>query len=435
MAGHPSLFISFGVGAAVALAAAILTWRVMGERRATTLAKRVELLHEENDRLRRLVDEAEKSRARASNQAERETIEKEVVAIRGLPFKNPVDYEVLDRRQIKETIARKLAEVFSEAEFEHLTLALVRLGLLEAEYPLRERYIELLGEQVAAFYDQHTHKLFMFEDASLDNSQNRIVLAHELTHALQDQHFGLKRLPLELKTNDDRAAAASALCEGDATLVMSEYMLKNMSLAVLKDNVTGMLAQNMEQLAKAPRYLREMLVFPYLRGQEFCTALFARGGYDAINRAYSQPPSSTAQILDPQKYLGEVRDEPVAIEWPDLHAGGQKPIADNVVGEMGIRILFSEWIDAAVGEQAGSGWRGDRYLCFDAGGALVWKSIWATPEEAVEFMAAGKQTLGKRYGAETERKIQWLTPQPNVVVLIDASDESWASALAEKFGT
>ncbi len=356
------------------------------------------------------------------------------MAIRGLPFKRPVDYQVLDRRQIKETIAGKLAEVFSETEFENITLALIRLGLLEPGYPLRERYVELLGEQVAAFYDQHTHTLFMFEDASLENAQNRIVLAHELTHALQDQHFGLNRLPLELKTNDDRAAAASALCEGDATLVMSEFMLKNMSLAALKDNVAGMLAQNMEQLAKAPRYLREMLVFPYLRGQEFCTALFSQGGYEAINRAYTEPPGSTAQILDPQKYVGSPREEPVLIEWPDLDASGQKPIADNVLGEMGIRILFAEWIDAATGERASQGWRGDRYLCFDGGRSLVWKSVWTTPGEAQEFIAAGKQTVAKRYGPDSKRQIRWTTPQPNVAVLIDAADERWAAILEKAFG-
>ena len=117
-----------------------------------------------------------------------------------------------------------------------MTEAMAAVGLLPEGFPLRQKYIDLLGEQVAAFYDQHAHKLFMYEDASLENAQNRVVLAHELTHALQDQHFGLKRLPLEIKTNDDRAAAASALVEGDATLVMSEYMLKNMSKQMLKDS-------------------------------------------------------------------------------------------------------------------------------------------------------------------------------------------------------
>src|SRR6185369_13065693 len=175
---------------------------------------------------------------------------------------------MLDRKQIKATIGGKIDEVFSEEEFAQIAVAYARLGLLPANYPLRAKYIDLLGEQVAAFYDQHQHKLFMFEDASLENSQNRVVLAHELTHALQDQHFDLRRLPLEIKDNDDRAAAASALIEGEATLVMSEYMLRNLNLAALKESVGATFGQDVAQLADAPPFLRESLIFPYMRGQE-----------------------------------------------------------------------------------------------------------------------------------------------------------------------
>ena len=219
----------------------------------------------------------------------------------------------------KRVAARRRSPIIEEGAADRRAL-----GLLPENYPLREKFVELLGEQVAAFFDQHQHKLFMYEDASLENSQNRVVLAHELTHALQDQHFGLKRLPLELKTNDDRAAAASALVEGDATLVMSEYMLKNLSLRAIKDNLATALSQDMKQLADAPRYLREMLVFPYLRGQEFAAALLARGGYDAVSRAYAEPPSSTAQILHPEEYLAEPREEPQPIEFANVAVRGRE---------------------------------------------------------------------------------------------------------------
>ena len=217
------------------------------------------------------------AKALAANKTQREAIEKQVVELRGLEFKKPVDYQVLNRKEIKQTIAAKLDEVFSEQEFREMTDAMAAVGLLPAKYPLREKYIDLLGEQVAAFYDQHKHKLVMYEDATLDNAQNRVVLAHELTHALQDQHFGLKKLPLEIKTNDDRAAAASALVEGDATLVMSEFMLKNLCRQMVKDSMIASFTQNMKQLETAPRFLREMLVFPYLRGQEFCAVALRSG--------------------------------------------------------------------------------------------------------------------------------------------------------------
>ncbi|MDB6152248.1 MAG: hypothetical protein JWL90_701 [Chthoniobacteraceae bacterium] len=403
-----------------------------GERTSGLAARRIAFLTEENDRLRALVVESEKAEALEKSKARRAAVERDVEAIRGLKFKTPVDYQVLDRKQIKAVIEGKLAEVFSEQEFVNITTALSRLGLLEAGFPLRQKYIDLLGEQVAAFYDQHQHKLFMFEDASLENEQNRVVLSHELTHALQDQHFGLSRLPLEIKTDDDRAAAASALCEGEATLVMSEFMLKNLSLGSLKSALTASLTQNMDQIAKAPRYLREMLVFPYLRGQEFCGALFSRGGYAALTKAYENPPSSTAQILHPEKFVGEEREEPIRIEWPDLRVKGQAPIADNVLGEMGIRILFTEWLDAAAGEHASAGWRGDRYLCFEHG--LVWKTVWASAQQAAAFIEAEKKTFAKRYASEPGRVTRALLQNEREVLVIDTADEAWAAALEAQFG-
>ena len=347
-----------------------------------------------------------------------------------------------NRKEIKQTIAGKLAEVFSVEEFRHMADAMAAIGLLPPKYPLREKYIDLLGEQVAAFYDQHVHKLFMYEDAALDNAQNRVVLAHELTHALQDQHFGLKRMPLELKNNDDRAAAASALVEGDATLVMSEFMLKNMTKQMFKDSMVASFTQNMKQLETAPRFLREMLVFPYLRGQEFCAALFGQGGYEAVSKAYAHPPSSTAQILHPQKYLATPREEPIEIEWPQTKVKEEEPVADNTVGEMGIRILFSEWLDAPTGERAAAGWRGDRYLYFSGGDALVWKTIWSSPEDASEFFEAEKRLLEKRYHpnearneegvfeADAPRAVR-LHQNQNEVVVLDSANAAWAVALGE----
>ena len=430
---RPPFILSRGLWLAFGALLGVVAYHAYSKQQPAAAPRKLALLTEENERLRGLVAEVESAKALAANQAHRAAVEKAVEEIRGLRFKAPVDYQVLDRKQIKAVIAGKLAEVFSEQEFAGMTAALARLGVMPAGYPLREKYIDLLGEQVAAFYDQHQHKLFMFEDASLENAQNRVVLAHELTHALQDQHFGLKRLPLEIKTNDDRAAAAAALVEGEATLVMSEYMLKNLSLGALKDNLTATFAQDMKQLAAAPRYLREMLIFPYLRGQEFCSALHSRGAYDALTDAYRQPPSSTAQILHPEKFLSEVREEPVLVNWPELSVRGQAPSADNVLGELGIRLLLSEWVDDATGERAGAGWRGDRYLSFDGGNSLVWKTLWASDEDAAEFSHGARLALAKRYGAAPDRHVEWVEGA-RAVVLIDAHDPVWKQALLEQFG-
>ncbi len=425
-----AIALSFVIGAA---AGAGVVWKIERARTVelTRQARRAAMLAEENARLHGIVDGSEKAKALVANKAQREEIERQVVAIRGLKFKTPVDYNVLTRQQIKATISGKLAEVFSEQEFKDMTAALAVLGLLPEGFPLRQKYIDLLGEQVAAFYDQHQHKLFMYEDASLENAQNRVVLAHELTHALQDQHFGLSRLPLEIKNNDDAAAAASALVEGEATLVMSEYMMKNLSLKALKDNALASITQNMAELSNAPRYLREMLVFPYLRGQEFCSSLYGGGGYEAVSAAYTRPPSSTAQILHPEKFFREPREEPIAIVWPDVTMNGKQPIADNTLGEMGARIQIAQFTDDRTGEDAANGWRGDRYVCYDGGKGFAWKTVWASEAEAAEFLEAEKKVIAAR--KDRAMRTVRLTQDGVNVLLIDAADETWAAALAEKF--
>jgi hypothetical protein len=402
---------------------------------------RLAQLEEENVRLRALL--AQQRRSSGASVAARTKIQEEVAKIRHLHFQKPVVYEALSRERIKQTIRNKLSEEYSDLELEHVATGLAAVGVLPAHYPLKEKYIDLLGEQIAAFYDQHQHELFMFEDASLESAQNRVVLAHELAHALQDQNFGLQNLPLEIKTNDDRAAAASALIEGDATLVMSEFMLNNQALQSLGENLSNLMSQDMSQLENAPRFLREMLLFPYLRGQEFCATIKARGGYEALTHVYTNPPASTAQVLHPEKYLAH--EAPVVVPWSETAVNGTAPIADNVLGEMGIRILLEDSTDQTGSTRAAEGWRGDRYVVFGDGEALAWRTVWATAEDAAEFFAAVQKCVQQRYGlapgtnadeflAASPRWIELRRLAGNEVFLIDAATEVWANSLREKFG-
>ncbi len=388
----------------------------------------------ENERLRSVVAEQQKAREQSENLAQRAQIEKAVANIRQLNFSHPVTYDVVTRAGIQKILEQKLADQFSDDEIKNAGIGLVALGLLPRDYPLKQKYIELLGEQIAAFYDQHQHKLFMFADASLASAQNRIILAHELTHALQDQHFGLLKMPLEIKNNDDRAFAASALIEGDATLVMSQYMLQNISLSGLRDNLGAAVTQNMKQLQDAPRYLREMLVFPYLRGQEFCATIFARDGWEALDAVYKNPPSSTSQILHPEKFLAETHEESVAIDFGDTSVNGEKPLADNVLGEMGTRILLSQTIDAKGAELIAANWCGDRYLVFNNGNALIWKSHWSDADAAQKFRGALMAAMQARFKNETQPFFEaTILPDPNEVVFISAAADKWANALRQKF--
>jgi hypothetical protein len=438
------LTTGFGI---IAIACSAITW--VDHRNAATKAefehKQFVLLQAENDRLRAVVAANEKAKEQAKQAEERAQIERETSRIRGLSFKRPVTYDVVSRATINKVIGQKLSEQYSEAEFEDARLGYVALGLIPTDFNLKQHYIDLLGEQVAAFYDQHAHKLFMFEDASLANPQNRVILSHELTHALQDQNFGLNQLPLEIKTNDDRALAASALVEGDATLEMNQFMAERFTLKDLRDDVTSVFTQNLEQIRKSPRFLREGLLFPYTSGLGFCSQLFnEHGGFRAVSEAFHRPPASTAQILHPEKYFAN--EQPLTVDWPNLEVLGEKPIVDNVLGEFGTRILLNDWTDTSTAENASRGWRGDRYLVFNKGKSLVWRMILDNPDSAGAFSAALKRMLAKRFHFDASTApsplntkadghvLRIVAANPTEVVLVDAPDENWANALAEKFG-
>lgn len=399
-----------------------------------------------NEQLREIYRKHERASALATNLEKRTEIEKAVEEIRGMKFKRPVDYSVLGRKDIKGALMKRMNAVFSDDEFAEQANVLFRLGLVPENFALKEKYINLLGEQVAAFFDQHEHRLYMYDDATLENGMNRMILAHELMHAMQDQHHSLKSLPLEEKRNDDQALAAAALIEGEATLLMAEYMSRGASPSLLLENMGAMFMQNMDQLAAAPRVLRESLLFPYQDGLAFCTAGYSRKGWDAMTDAYRQPPRSTTQILHPEKYFGPQREDPIAVQWPDARFEGKMAQWDNVMGELGIRILFTDWHSSAVATKSAEGWRGDRYLSFESGSSLVWKTVWASQADAAEFFQAEKDLLARRYKAEAPVSVErrWESNRPRAlrlvmndraeVLLIDAATSEKASALEEQFG-
>ncbi len=423
---------------------------------------------QEAERLRAVVKARQEADDIAANRARRQQIEREVERLRGLRFLQPVDYHEIPRSDLPVILRQKLAQQVPDQEFESSGAALAALGVLPAGIDLKKTYLALLGEQIGAFYDQHDKGLFTFTGQPLTSSTNRVVMAHELTHALEDQHFDLARLPIEAKGNDDRALAATALVEGDATLVMNRYMTGDLSAASLREALGSALTTDVRQLAAAPRYLRESLLFPYLRGQEFCQALYERGGWLALDEAFRHPPSSSAQILHPDLYLADPREEPVLIPLPDAEIDGQRPTEDNVLGEFGVRQLFADRLhDKARAEEAASGWRGDHYLVYQSptGTSYGWKVACRDRAAAKKLYEAACDTNKARYHPEHlttkqtaplrsldpldapkeastlssmafgsgERGISLRLTSANEVVVIDAQDAHWYEALARVF--
>ncbi len=416
-------------------------WQASGAKPDEFAERRLAFLATENARLTERLAKQQAEIDGTADDVQRAEIERTVANLRELPFTRPVKYKEIPRSELPVILQQKLFQQMPDREFADSAVALSALGLLPAGVDLKKTYLGLLGEQIGAFYDQHTREVFTFSGQPLSNAQNRVILAHELTHALEDQHFHLENLPLEAKGNDDRTLAASALVEGDATLVMNHYMLANLTGAVLKDSLASALTTDVRQLAAAPRFLRETLLFPYLKGQVFCEELYARQGWTALAAAFKQPPTCTAHILHPERFLAQPKWEPRAIELPTKTAAGRKPLVDNVVGEFGIQQLLKIWLGRDSTELA-AGWCGDRYLVYGNAEAnsYVWRSMWSSEADADRFAQAAAQGWEKRYGVRpSETNGQYtgtaggrrfsLFRSGRSLALVEAQDQAWLAAL------
>ena len=336
---------------------------------------------------------------------------KVVSRLRALDIKQSVKSSFKTKDEIEQFVIRDLDENTPPAEFEASQKTLVKLGLVTRSFRLRDYVVQLLREQVAGFYEPKTKEFYLA--AWLPVPDQKRVIAHELVHALQDQHFNLRRFEDWPKGDSDAELAAHALVEGEATLVMIEFDFAEQGMK-LDMNKVGALTDNMiEQdpgsdaktypvLANAPKVLKENLQFPYLYGAGFVAAVLKNRSWQALDTTYASLPASTEQIMHPERFL--TPDNPVKIEIPDL-AGALGPNwkkADaDVNGEFGYLVALAEFIPRRVARAAAAGWGGDRYTLYEnpatGGLVLVQYTTWDTANDAREFFDAYSERTEKRY--------------------------------------
>nr|MDQ3805726.1 hypothetical protein [Acidobacteriota bacterium] len=349
----------------------------------------------------------------------------ETSAIRKLPVLRQVRSGAQTRAEIEQMLVRNLNQSSSPEELRATELTLKKLGLLPADFQLRAFLVKLLAEQVAGYYDPKAREFFLADWIDLDGQKP--VMAHELTHALQDQHFNLRRFENWPPHDSDAEAAAHALVEGDAMLVMMQYVMRSPArqLAMLKSLVMGA-AGSTEVYDKAPRVLRETLVFPYSQGAGWAGQVYRRGGWEMVSAAYQKLPQSTEQILHPEKYFAGEAPQKVLLKDISAALGKGWRMADqDVNGEWSYYLILDEFLQAKGDSQkAAAGWGGDRYALFTGprpGDTVVaLKTVWDTEADAREFFDAYARRTTKRYGvepaAEAEGRRTWATPEGGVSV-------------------
>lgn len=350
----------------------------------------------------------------------------ETSEIRKLRILRPVQSGAQSRDEIKQMLVRNLNESTTPEELAAGEKTLKKLGLVPADFQLRPFMLSLLVEQVAGYYDPRTREFYLADWIDLDGQKP--VMAHELTHALQDQHFNLRRFEKWPDHDSDAELAAHALIEGDAMLLMTQYVIRTPArqLAMIRSFLTGE-SGSTEQFDKAPRVLRESLLFPYSQGVAWAGQVFKRGGWELVSRAYNELPASTEQILHPEKYFA--REAPLKVVWKDvsvLLGKGWKAEDHDVNGEWGYQLILDEYLKSKdESRKAAEGWHGDSFALYTGPTkddlALTHRTVWDTEQDAAEFFAAYTKRTTARYkvepaGAVTPTQRSWNTSEGSVLV-------------------
>jgi hypothetical protein len=364
----------------------------------------------------------------------------EVARIRDVAVKQPVPAGERNKDELLTVMTAEVEKDWHENQRGLGERAYKAFGLLSADFDLQKFMGELLADQVAGYYDPEKDEFFMVtpkegakKKEGLAAIDDAITMPHELTHALEDQHFDLLKLQKSMTHDDDRAGALLALIEGSAMEGGVEHALDRAGIPVSTTGPIGRTvidliggpgagdtsqvdaddldivedAEAAERLKRAPPIITRPLFFSYLSGWRFVNRVRSEYGWAAVNRMYADPPDSTEQILYPERYFDR-RDRPVAITLGEPPAGFT-PVHQQTLGFSGMRILLSGHLDhddtdgKVSGTEAADGWDGDRYVLWENGNqdALGWVVAFDREGQAEDFESTWRKIQRARFGEET----------------------------------
>ena len=319
-------------------------------------------------------------------------IEADVLDIRGLPPAEIPPAELMTRDELQDELVELFAGDYPEEEQFADNVTLYAMGLLDADQDIAEIELQLLALGVLGFYDDEDKRIAVVTDLGLD-AEAQMTYAHEYTHALQDENFGVAALELDVAGDDDGALARLSLLEGDAEL--TAYLWASEHLDPADQFGAG---GPPPDLSGIPDWLIQSIIFPYTVGTDFVATVWQDGGFEAVDAAYAAPPESTEQVIHPDLYFAD--EQPVVVQVADLGAylgEGWQQVESTPIGEATIDITLGHLgVDSPDASVAAAGWGGDR-LNVAAGPegafALAWRLAWDSAEDADEFEAAYSSAL------------------------------------------
>ena len=354
-----------------------------------------------------------------------------------LPIEHTVKRKLISRDEVNKYLREKFDEDEGAKRMERSEIVLKKFGLLDRDFHLRPFLLSLLTEQIAGFYDNKTKTVNLLDWIAPD--EQKPVLAHELTHALQDQKVDLTKWsavsdngPSHNVQEDNRHlqvdeadTARSAVAEGQAMAVFVDYTLRSTGKTLAQaPEITGQLKDSVSDMsgspimARAPLLLQESLLFPYSDGLSFEQAVLVRAGTDAaFAGVLLHPPSSSFEIMHPKAFM---EHSPVPmVRMPDIHPlldPQYSPYDIGVMGELDVRILVELFGGREMADALSPAWNGGVYYAAQRKSAsaaerettgslgLIYYSRWKNRDSARSFMRVYSEQIARKYSNVSERK-------------------------------
>jgi len=332
----------------------------------------------------------------------------------GLPIKGTLQKKMAGRPEIQKYLTQNLRADYSPEELHVQEATLKAFGLAASDFNLEQFLIKFYTEQAAGFYDPHTKTMYMAD--WIDPQMQETVLAHELTHALQDQNFDLDKFLHAERDNDDATSARQAIVEGHAMAAMMQHMLGTgrdlaglPSVAPLMARVADEKLTQFPTFSTAPFFFRLQALFPYLQGMDFIQRGLKQGGWKELSRFFADPPTTTKELFQPDIYFEHKPLPKVTLAQPAplANVAGLQFMTGNTMGELGYYAVLGQLISEDEAKPVAMAWLADRYILYEYAGkpegsgkyVLVARTKWSSTEQSQAFFRDYQTILQKKYPA------------------------------------
>ena len=349
--------------------------------------------------------------SKAANNAEfiatADEVLQQMSEITGLKLLSPLKKSLRSREGIRAYVIKQMNEEKNPAERYADARTAEAFGLLPKGFDLDSFMVNVLTEQIEGLYDPKAQEFYIADWSAPD--EQRMVMAHELTHALEDQHFHIEAWSRAAKPNEDAELARDAVLEGSAMAAMVDYLMRGTGRslkdlpefdpAILFDQLD---VQNTPALKSAPPFIKDALIFPYISGLNFSAAVLKTAGWPALSGVFENPPVSTQQILHPALYKSGKTPATVLLPPLDKMLGKNwAKLDENILGEFGWKEVLKQFLGDDRGKTLAAAWDGDRYATYEQKETkkliLVTRLHLDSGEHAARFFGQYSEALEKKH--------------------------------------